>query len=226
MDLMCDDEYMFGAINNLSSWWNLQQYLRETILLFSSSYESILTVGFGCYRNLKTSFPTPDSNIKLKQMCKNQETNIHHQNKIYPSTKSPALGKTNVHSFISLFYTPKRIDSHSSLTCGCFKVQRGQWRKKRDLEVPGVVSTLPLGPFLFYPPAQNLLHVGPVVEPAELHQLAHRPLTIPEQELQGGALWPLFQETQFIIGHAPFACKIPPVFYCWVTWIQLYPDHV
>ncbi|KAL0609246.1 hypothetical protein AAY473_021533 [Plecturocebus cupreus] len=56
--------------------------------------------------------------------------------------------------------------------------------RRSSLEVPGMVSTLPLGPLLVHPPAQNLLHISPVIEPAELHQLAHRPLTVPEQELQ------------------------------------------
>ena len=52
-------------------------------------------------------------------------------------------------------------------------------RRSRGLEVPGVLSTPPLGPLFVHPPAQQLLHVGPVVQPAELHQLAHRPLTVP-----------------------------------------------
>lgn len=97
---------------------------------------------------------------------------------------------------------------------------------RRALEVCRAVCTPPQGPFLVHPPAQHLLHVSPVIEPAQLHQLGHCPLAVAEQELQGGALRPLLQEAQFIIGHAPFAGKIPPVFHCWVTWIQLYPDHI
>ena len=99
-------------------------------------------------------------------------------------------------------------------------------RRSGGLEVPAVLSMPPLGPLLVHPPAQHLLHVGAVVQPAELHQLAHRPLTVPEQELQGGALRSLLQEAQLVVGHAPLACKIPPVFDCWVTGIQLYPDHI
>ena len=90
----------------------------------------------------------------------------------------------------------------------------------------GVVPTPPLGPLLIQPPAQDTLHVGPAVEPAELHQLAHRPLAVPEQELHGGALGPLLQEAQLVVGHAPLAGKIPPVLDRWVTRVQLYPDHV
>ena len=99
-------------------------------------------------------------------------------------------------------------------------------RRSRGLEVPGALSTPPLGPLFVHPPAQHLLHVGPAVQPAELHQLAHRPLAVPEQELQGGALGSLLQEAQLVVGHAPLAREIPPVFDRWVTGVQLYPDHI
>lgn len=104
-------------------------------------------------------------------------------------------------------------------------LQKGQCQKG-ILEVHGTVRGSPVGPLLIHPPAQDLLHVSPVVKSAELHQLDHSPLAVSEQELQRGALGPLFQEAQFIIGHAPLAGKIPPVLHGRVARIQLYPDHI
>lgn len=160
-------------------------------------------------------------------MCKIKQTKIHHQNITYPSRENHQLwGKA-----LSTVACPrpkllKKDRSTLLLHPWLFQCPKRPVGRNRGLEVPGVVSTPPLGPLLIHPPVQDFLHVCPVVEPAELHQLAHRPLTVPEQELQGGTLRPLLEETQFVIGHAPFACKIPPVFYCRVTWIQLYPDDI
>lgn len=57
---------------------------------------------------------------------------------------------------------------------------RANARGEGILEVHGAVGVSPVGPLLIHPPAQDLLHIGPVVQPAELHQLAHSPLAVSE----------------------------------------------
>lgn len=79
-----------------------------------------------------------------------------------------------------------------------------------------------LWPVFFNPELQHLKDVNPPVELAEVYQLLHCLLAVPQQELQGGALlWPVLQEAQLVIAHAPLAGKVPPVFDGGVVGVQL-----
>lgn len=168
----------------------------------------------------KYSSPIPDSNIKLKQMCKKKQIPATKTEPILPQAASFRDNRCPFH------ISSENLKSRSTLPVTHAGSAAERPAPEGILEVHGTVRGSPVGPLLIHPPAQDLLHVNPVVKSAELHQLDHSPLAVSEQELQRGALGPLFQEAQFIIGHAPLAGKIPPVLHGRVARIQLYPDHI